>query len=339
MAGLLLVAPIPLMGLQSYGGEMLLRVYLFALAPMALFAALMFFPTPESRASWLKGAGIGVTTVAMLAGFLVARYGNERMDWVSTEELDGLKQMYAMAPTGSTLLAISPTPWQFEDYTDYKVDALPATQDILATSDANAVATAMQNDEASSGKPAYLVVSRSQEAQVDLFSNLPRSVSRLEVAMQRSGLFVPVIDNRDLRLYTLAPDVDSLASGLDAAAANETASALPDQVAKPVASSSEDLATAIQRDAELLRAGQQQAADVPPAAVIQPAAGIQPTAETQLRPDIQAAAAMQPFGDTVPAADVQQADGTPLATAGQLAANAQPSGDAQPAADAQEVQP
>ena len=49
----LALAPFPLLGLQGYGGEMLLRVYLFSLPFVAFFVASLFYPSLTSRSSWV----------------------------------------------------------------------------------------------------------------------------------------------------------------------------------------------------------------------------------------------------------------------------------------------
>ena len=49
---LLALAPFPLIAMQNYGGELLMRIYLYALPFMAFFAAALFFPRPQERPSW-----------------------------------------------------------------------------------------------------------------------------------------------------------------------------------------------------------------------------------------------------------------------------------------------
>jgi len=67
----LTAAPIGLALMQSYGGEMALRVYLFALAPASVLAALALFPHPASRPSMLARC---VATVGALVLLFSARY-------------------------------------------------------------------------------------------------------------------------------------------------------------------------------------------------------------------------------------------------------------------------
>src|SRR5262249_48477309 len=77
---LLAIAPFSLIVANSYGGEMLLRIYLFALPFVVFFAAAFFYTTPTSgRSRRVTIAVIGVSLL-LLGGFLFTRYGNERVD-------------------------------------------------------------------------------------------------------------------------------------------------------------------------------------------------------------------------------------------------------------------
>jgi hypothetical protein len=212
-------APFPLVGMQSYGGEMLLRVYLFALAPMAFLAATAFLPRPESRLTVFNLAAIGVASAGLLAGFLYARFGNERMDYFTTAELQGMDQLYQLAPQGSTLLAFSPPPWRYAHYTDYTYDGFPNEAGILATSDVHAVVDGMQKIR-QQGHEAYLVISRSQKAELDLLTDLRAgSLDRMQVAITRSGAFDVRYQNADAAIYTLnAPMPAPVAAAADSPA-------------------------------------------------------------------------------------------------------------------------
>src|SRR5919199_97054 len=104
---LLTVAPLPLFALQSYGGEMLLRIYLFPLPAAAYFVAATAFPSSTQRMSW-HAAAVGALSAMLLGGFLFARYGNERMDYITHREVQAIHHLYAIAPPGSVLVGLMP---------------------------------------------------------------------------------------------------------------------------------------------------------------------------------------------------------------------------------------
>jgi hypothetical protein len=73
----LAVAPFLVILLQSYGGEVLLRIYLFVLPATAVLIAGALLPAGEPRRRGLTAAAAGVLTVVLIATFYVTRYGNE----------------------------------------------------------------------------------------------------------------------------------------------------------------------------------------------------------------------------------------------------------------------
>jgi hypothetical protein len=203
----LAVVPFALLALQAYGGEMLLRVYLFSLPPMLFFAAALFFPTPTAGRSWATTVAIGLTSLLLFGGFLFARYGNERMDLVTSDEVAAVSQLYRMARPGSILMAGSwNLPWRAHGYEQYDYVILDytdaRTREIFRNADVDALARRMQTTK---GQQTYLIITRSEEAEVDLFSGLPAGrLNRLEEALTASPRFTVVLSNQDAAIFTLA---------------------------------------------------------------------------------------------------------------------------------------
>ena len=112
---------------QSYGGEIALRVYLFALPAAAILASYLFFPpTREEEGShrWRAFLLLTVCAVTLLFGFFVFRYGNEAFEQVPTGEVNALNYVYAHDQNGARVLWLSesPTidntpemPWEYRD--------------------------------------------------------------------------------------------------------------------------------------------------------------------------------------------------------------------------------
>ncbi|WP_307164832.1 hypothetical protein [Streptomyces rishiriensis] len=109
------VAPVPLFAVNDYGGEMLFRVYLFALPGAAFFAAAALVPavagTHRSRAKALRrraaAFALPVVLLALLAGFLPSYYGKEKMFYTPPEESALVTKALDNAPDGSLILATS----------------------------------------------------------------------------------------------------------------------------------------------------------------------------------------------------------------------------------------
>lgn len=93
--------PVVAAGIQSYGGEMIIRVFLFTL-PMAsiLFARVLL--TIPRRA-------LPISLAAMVAGvtpiFLLARFGNEAFEMTTEADWQAVEVLYANAEPGTLIIA------------------------------------------------------------------------------------------------------------------------------------------------------------------------------------------------------------------------------------------
>lgn len=203
----LALAPFLLVALQPYGGEILLRVYLFTLPFMAFFVASLFYPrVAGGRGLWTSGA-VAVLAVVVLSGTLFARYGNERMEHFTQEEVDAVSYLYEVAPPGSLLVSWGRNlPWKFQDYEkfEYRVvtdeDERPADERPRRT--VSRIAALMRD----SGRGnAYFVVTRGQSAENDLLGlSMPRSLERVEALIAASSTFDLLYRNADGAIFVLA---------------------------------------------------------------------------------------------------------------------------------------
>jgi GT2 family glycosyltransferase len=118
-AALLGVSGIPLLGANSYGGEMIFRVFLFALPFLALLAAGIVYPRATTR--W-RSAVVPVALVTLLAvPFSVAYYGKERANHFSRTEVAASQWLYSHAPPGSLFVGVdAQMPWGFTHYEYYE---------------------------------------------------------------------------------------------------------------------------------------------------------------------------------------------------------------------------
>ncbi len=130
----LLVVPVLLVGVVSYGGEITLRTYLFMLPPASVLAARCFFPDRYSlRPNWRLMVVLAGCAVLLPVSFYLARYGNDAFEQVPTGELAATNWIYAHDAHGVRLLWLSTDPasdvtpqmpWAYRDLT--KVVYVPA---------------------------------------------------------------------------------------------------------------------------------------------------------------------------------------------------------------------
>jgi hypothetical protein len=203
---LLAIAPFPLLVAQPYGGEMLLRIYLFALPPMTFFAASVFFPTLSSgRSRWTTVLIVGIC-ITLLGGFLFSRYGNERQDYMTNAEVAGVHYLYSIASPGSIFIEGSDgTPWQLQDFEKY--DTYSLTEQLyhaVATSDVSAI---VQFIESKKYTNVYLIFTRSQKATAESSLGLSSdALDRLEDVLVSSGKFKLVYSNPDAQILVYQGD-------------------------------------------------------------------------------------------------------------------------------------
>ncbi|MDX3783253.1 lipopolysaccharide biosynthesis protein [Streptomyces europaeiscabiei] len=171
-------------GMQSYGGEMALRVFMFALPGAALLAGLALFPrtgvTAEERDKDRRNLAPLAALMAglvLMAGFLVARWGNEPFERVRPGEVAAMEYVYAHDDPTVRLLWLSDDPvnsvtpampWGARDME--KVEYVPT----LAPSDpvlVSGLAKALKN----AGANSYLIVNRSQVTSLQMDSGYSRN--------------------------------------------------------------------------------------------------------------------------------------------------------------------
>jgi hypothetical protein len=206
----LAVAPFPLLGLQSYGGEVVLRIALFAMPFMAFLAASLF--VPPARAPMTRPAMVVLAVVALglMVVFPFTRYGNERAEYFSPDEVAGVQQLYRLAPVGSVLVAGSEVlPWRYTRYTDYDYRGLTSERssvDLDVRDPAVLAETVVERLRPPAGRQSFLIITRSMKAQAELFGTFRRGdLDRLERVLAGSARFRVAFRNDDATVFALRP--------------------------------------------------------------------------------------------------------------------------------------
>jgi hypothetical protein len=198
----LLLAGVPfgLLGLQTYGGELLLRTFLFSLPFTAFFMAALFFPRPSTLLSPLKGLLMLAVCSLLSFSFFLTRYGNERMDYFNDSEVRAMQFIYAVAgPDTHIVSGTESLPWRFEEYNTFRYTSVERA---VRTNNLNLAIEAMvlPNFDQS-----FLVLTRSQQAAAELYLGWePGAWERFEQSIAHSDKFVLVYSNPDAQVYVLA---------------------------------------------------------------------------------------------------------------------------------------
>ena len=205
-----------LIPIQPYGGEIVFRVFLLALPFAAAFATIALMPRRDGRFGATVPLVAAAWVVFLLGAFTITRYGNERMDTFTKDEITATQYLYN-APGVATakrrsLLALGGSdnlPWKARAYATFQWKTLvdleewtpdPRTKRIPAQKVVEAARLLMRHYP----DGAYLIFTRSQTAEVDLTGASPRgSLQRVEAAVKRSPWFRTVFQNGDARIYVL----------------------------------------------------------------------------------------------------------------------------------------
>jgi O-antigen/teichoic acid export membrane protein len=203
----LAVAPISALGLQSYGGEVGLRVFLFALPALCLLAASLFFGVWAGGRSWVGLSAAFACAVVLIGGFLVARYGNERSEHMTAGEIAALDYVYDHDDQGARLMWLTPAP---------HVDATPSmpwgARDIEHVEYVSAAAPRdpadvypVLEDLQGLGPNGYLIVNRAQTAYLELkYSFPPAWGERIRANLDATPGVRRVFATDDAAVYALA---------------------------------------------------------------------------------------------------------------------------------------
>jgi hypothetical protein len=227
---ILALAPFPLFIVQPYGGEMLLRCYLFALPSMIFLAASVFYELPtlptflaflspllsrltslltsSIKLPWREIAIAGMSIV-LLGGFLFTRYGNENVDYKTYDEVNGVYKLYSIAQPGSLFVGgWEGTPWQLKDFEKYSIITLDRTDKLgNAVNNLNIayVVQYMQDQKKRQNQPVYFIFTRSQKAWFNSMSGFPPgALDKFENAVASSGDFNLVYRSQDVQIFQLA---------------------------------------------------------------------------------------------------------------------------------------
>lgn len=191
--------------LQPYGGEILLRVFLFALPAVSFFIAQLTFPAPGGGRSRLTAVAGAIVGCALLAGFQLTRYGNERMDAFTPGDVAAVKALYRLAPAGSKLVAgTANLPWRYRGYADYDystVDQLRAWS--VPHPDPGQLLHAVEAKLARTG--GYVIFTRSTQIQAELLNGTPRALPGLVSFLRSAPGARELYRAREADIFFLSP--------------------------------------------------------------------------------------------------------------------------------------
>ncbi len=203
---ILAVAPLLLFPVQSYGGEMLIRVSLFALPFIAMQACSVLLPTDGGfRPSVRRGAALALTFVMLAVLTVTGRFGNTQYDLFSDSEMAAVTAVQRLAPPDSAIIsAAHPTPWRNDTYLDHRY----RTIDDLCYPDLSAATCGpvVYNFVRHNSQGAFLMFLRSSEASIVLQGeSTTEGFAELEEWLSAQDGVRLAFSNAEARVYRVTP--------------------------------------------------------------------------------------------------------------------------------------
>jgi hypothetical protein len=131
-------------------------------------------------------------SAGLLGGNLIARYGNERLEYFTRGDVAATRELYRLARPGAVLVAGARNlPWKFKEYDEFKYRIVADSEAWKRAERTNGnMRPVLKEVEAimKSGGPAgsYLIVTRSQKAYLEGFGFAPRGFALTVPASSRT---------------------------------------------------------------------------------------------------------------------------------------------------------
>ena len=182
----------------DYGGEGMLRAYLFSLpAAVCLIAAMI------SKLRWsYRQVALGVVLSLLVPFFLVSRWGNELFEMSRTNELTAVRVLYGMAKPGSNLVTVVPIAMSttFDHITEFNSTSVNLTE--LGAEDMSEIIQAVSGNP----KGSYLIMTTSQNDYGWLQYGWPRAWgTEVERLLSQSPHFKLRYSNPDAEIFQYVP--------------------------------------------------------------------------------------------------------------------------------------
>jgi hypothetical protein len=208
IALVLLVAPGVALAMQSYGGEIALRVYMFALPAACLLAAYAVFPDfPVARLAPRHVVRLAAAIFCIplfIGGFLLTRYGNEAFEYVRAGEVAALDHVYESTSGPVEIMWLSSQPANVPNasmvhgYRDMERVSYVAAQAPRDATDVSALVDRLRE----AGPGTYVLTTRSQEAELIEAEGYSRGWGdRFRAAMAGAQAVEVVVANDDAAVY------------------------------------------------------------------------------------------------------------------------------------------
>jgi hypothetical protein len=163
------------------------------------------YPAPWSgtaRATTVLAVGL---SAVLLAGLYVVYYGKEREFYFTKDEVAASQYLHTKAPAGSIFVGGTQNyPWAFRNYERYRYVAISEQPHAVRQQILGNPVMGIQRlvAEEKRGAPNYVIITRSQDAEVEMTGVLYRdSLVRIQRAVAQSPQYHIVYDGPDAKVF------------------------------------------------------------------------------------------------------------------------------------------
>jgi GT2 family glycosyltransferase len=203
----LVLGPLAVAGVQSYGGEGRVRLFLFLLPWLCFLAAAACAPAPSTRLRGaLRGWRVAAASAAIALCLVFAYFGSEYINRISRNDVEAARWFERHAPARSSLASvIGPYPDRLTArYPAVYANAVTLIKDSsYEGGDApRADLAQLKRDLHRLRRPRFVVTSPSEQRYAKLYGLLPdRALGRLDHALSRSRAFRLVYSRGATSIY------------------------------------------------------------------------------------------------------------------------------------------
>ncbi|WP_406288141.1 glycosyltransferase family 2 protein [Embleya sp. NBC_00896] len=208
-ATLLAIAPLPLLAAGAYGGEIIFRVYLFALPAVAFLIASWLAPLLASRGRpHPRALALPVVFALLLTGLVFGYYGKERQNHFGDAEIAARQRLAAVSGPGDLIVAATNNfPGAYAEYETQRhrwfAMETPALRERVLRDPATSLTTLADEYD---GATAYLFLTAGQRAECDQTGLLPAgALDRMDRALVGARRFTLVLRDRGAVIYRIEP--------------------------------------------------------------------------------------------------------------------------------------
>lgn len=196
---------------NSYGGEIVFRVFFFSTPALAFFIGTLFFRDNDRPLLPVRTVLMAGLSLVLLAAFLFPYYGKDKQYYFSKNEVAATEFLFSNAPAGSLVVEGArnyPVLYRnYEFFTFVPINREPRESRLYLVENPVEVLSRWMGDTRYTA--AYLLITTSQKAEIEMLGNMPSgSLDRIEEQLHQSEEFIVLFENEDAVIFTLRSRVN-----------------------------------------------------------------------------------------------------------------------------------